>query len=282
MSKYVSAIAPIALSVLAPGVGTALGAGLGLTGSVGSAVGSGLLGAGLGAGTSAISGGDSNDILRGGLIGGAAGGLSGGMGSSGWVNPDTGAIASNTGSGILGALGQAAPQTMGALTSATRGVTGALGGGAQALSGGSGGGFSPLAAGIQLVGGSLERNAIDEATAQRMAALNAAEQNIGGFTPDDYMNSPAYQFQLEQGQLAMDRANAARGGFYSGGALREAQEFGQGLGSSFYEPAYGRFAGEQGARRGINLARGQAASEGTIAGQNTLSRGLSNVFGSAF
>ena len=44
-------------------------------------------------------------------------------------------------------------------------------------------------------------------------------------------NNPAYQFQLKQGQQALDRSSAARGMGYSGAQMKAAQEYGQGLAS---------------------------------------------------
>ncbi len=53
-------------------------------------------------------------------------------------------------------------------------------------------------------------------------------------------NNPAYQFQLKQGQQALDRQNAARGAGFSGSQLKAAQQFGQGLASQEYDKQYTR------------------------------------------
>jgi hypothetical protein len=59
-------------------------------------------------------------------------------------------------------------------------------------------------------------------------------------------NNPAYQFQLKQGQQALDRSSAARGMGYSGAQMKAAQEYGQGLASQQYDKEYNRASGEFG------------------------------------
>jgi hypothetical protein len=51
---------------------------------------------------------------------------------------------------------------------------------------------------------------------------------------------PGYAFRLEQGQQALERGAAARGGALGGGALRDLAQFSQGLASQEYGAAYGR------------------------------------------
>ncbi len=53
-------------------------------------------------------------------------------------------------------------------------------------------------------------------------------------------NNPAYQFQLKQGQQALDRSAAARGMGASGAQMKAAQEYGQGLASQQYDKEYNR------------------------------------------
>jgi hypothetical protein len=54
---------------------------------------------------------------------------------------------------------------------------------------------------------------------------------------------PGYQFRLDQGQLALQRAEAAGGGVGSGGALKSAAQYGQDYASGEYANAYSRFMG---------------------------------------
>ena len=59
-------------------------------------------------------------------------------------------------------------------------------------------------------------------------------------------NNPAYQFQLKQGQQALDRSSAARGMGYSGAQMKSAQEYGQGMASQQYDKEYNRATSEFG------------------------------------
>lgn len=60
------------------------------------------------------------------------------------------------------------------------------------------------------------------------------------FQPGDLTQTPGYQFQLQQGQEALDRKAAAGGGFYSGAALKASQGFGQDLASTTFDKEYNR------------------------------------------
>jgi hypothetical protein len=51
---------------------------------------------------------------------------------------------------------------------------------------------------------------------------------------------PGYAFRLKEGQKALDRQAAARGGLISGGALKAATRYGQEMGSQEYGNAYNR------------------------------------------
>jgi hypothetical protein len=52
---------------------------------------------------------------------------------------------------------------------------------------------------------------------------------------------PGYDFRLQQGQLALERAEAAGGGVGSGGALKAAEQYGQDYASGEYNNAFNRF-----------------------------------------
>jgi hypothetical protein len=60
------------------------------------------------------------------------------------------------------------------------------------------------------------------------------------FGAGDYQADPGYAFRLSEGQKALDRQAAARGGLISGGALKAATRFGQDMGSQEYQSAYNR------------------------------------------
>ena len=70
------------------------------------------------------------------------------------------------------------------------------------------------------------------------------------FGPEQFSKDPGYGFRLAEGQKALDRQAAARGGLISGGALKAAQRFGQELGSQEYTNAFNRYQIERNAKLG--------------------------------
>ena len=80
-------------------------------------------------------------------------------------------------------------------------------------------------------------------------------------------NNPAYQFQLKQGQQALDRSSAARGMGASGAQMKAAQEYGQGLASQQYDKEYNRASGEFGDyfNRLAGLSQGGQQAAGSMA-----------------
>lgn len=52
---------------------------------------------------------------------------------------------------------------------------------------------------------------------------------------------PGYQFQLQQGQQALQNSQAAQSGVLSGAALKDLLNFNQGMASTAYQNAYGRY-----------------------------------------
>jgi hypothetical protein len=61
------------------------------------------------------------------------------------------------------------------------------------------------------------------------------------FGLDDFQASPAYQFNLQQGQQAIDKAAAARGQFYAPATLQSIAKYSQGLASNEFQNAYGNY-----------------------------------------
>ena len=59
-------------------------------------------------------------------------------------------------------------------------------------------------------------------------------------TAESVMADPGYQFGLTQGRNAMEGSAAARGGLYSGNALRELTQFGNDYGSTKFNDAFNR------------------------------------------
>jgi hypothetical protein len=65
------------------------------------------------------------------------------------------------------------------------------------------------------------------------------------FAREDFEADPGYQFRLEEGQKALERSAAARGGVLSGRSAKEAVRYGQGLGAQEYGAAFNRFQAER-------------------------------------
>lgn len=104
-----------------------------------------------------------------------------------------------------------------------------------------------------------------------------------GFTMADYQADPGYQFRLDQGQQALERSAAARGGLLSGGALKDTTAYAQGAASQEYGNAYNRFNNDQANvwNRLSGLAGVGQQANNTIAqvGSNTVSQIGQNTIG---
>lgn len=62
--------------------------------------------------------------------------------------------------------------------------------------------------------------------------------------PNKIADNPAYQFRLQQGNQAIERAAASKGTLLTGGTLKDLTGFSQGLASTEYDNAYQRALGE--------------------------------------
>ena len=133
----------------------------------------------------------------------------------------------------------------------------------------------------------------------RQAGTNALTQMQGGafaqpeafkFGAGDYQADPGYAFRLAEGQKALERQSAARGGLISGGALKAAQRYGQEMGSQEYGNAYNRALTGYNANvarsdTGYNRLAGLAGVGQTATGQlgaagQNMTSGISNALGS--
>lgn len=81
-----------------------------------------------------------------------------------------------------------------------------------------------------------------QAGTNALARMQAEYANMpAAFTGKvDLGQDPGYAFRLKEGQQALDRQAAARGGLISGGALKAATRYGQEMGSQEYGNAYNR------------------------------------------
>jgi hypothetical protein len=74
-----------------------------------------------------------------------------------------------------------------------------------------------------------------------------------------WQTDPGYQFRFEEGQRALDRGAAARGGLLSGGYGRKAIRYGQGFASNEYSNVYNRIANIAGLGQAANQHAGNTA-----------------------
>ncbi len=104
---------------------------------------------------------------------------------------------------------------------------------------------------------------------------NAGAAGYGKYAKDfsmaDYQADPGYAFRLGEGQKALERSAAARGGLISGGALKAATRYGQDMGSQEYQNAFNRYQTNRSNQLqplGNLMASGQSAAsnQGAAAG----------------
>lgn len=81
------------------------------------------------------------------------------------------------------------------------------------------------------------------------------------FGLEDFKESPAYQFNLDQGMKAIDKASAARGKYYAPATLQDVGKYSQGLASNEFQNAFNNYNTSQG--NAYNRLFGQSG-----AGQN--------------
>lgn len=78
---------------------------------------------------------------------------------------------------------------------------------------------------------------------------DASSAGYGGllknFTTQDFETDPGYAFRLAEGQKALDRVASKNGKVFSGGALKDANSWAQGLASQEFQNAYDRFNTDQ-------------------------------------
>lgn len=127
------------------------------------------------------------------------------------------------------------------------------------------------------------------------------------FSLQDFQASPAYNFNLDQGTQAINKAAAARGNFYAPSTLQDISKFSQGLASNEYQNAFsnyntslnniysrlsnlsgsgqnaavqqGGFAAQAANQMGANtIGAGNAAAAGTVGSANAVNSGIGNAY----
>lgn len=95
------------------------------------------------------------------------------------------------------------------------------------------------------------------------------------FTMTDFQQDPGYQFRMDEGQKALERSAAAKGGLMGGGTLKALSRYGQDFASNEYTNAYNRFNNDRDQRfnklsslAGVGQSSAsQIANSGNQAGQ---------------
>jgi hypothetical protein len=87
-----------------------------------------------------------------------------------------------------------------------------------------------------------------EAGQTALNALTPLATNYQKFGMGQFQADPGYAFRLSEGQKALDRSAAARGGLISGAALKAATRYGQDMGSQEYQNAFNRYQTERNAQ----------------------------------
>lgn len=125
------------------------------------------------------------------------------------------------------------------------------------------------------------------------AALGQLNQQMPSLTKNfsmsDFHADPGYNFAMQQGNQAIERSAAARGGLNSGDTMKALDSYSQGLGAQQYQSAYNRFTNNQNntynklsTLAGVGqVANGQVANAGSNAanqiGQNQIGAANANA-----
>lgn len=112
----------------------------------------------------------------------------------------------------------------------------------------------------------------------RKTGINALNKLNSG---DILGNDPGYAFRLAEGQRALERQAAARGGLISGAALKAATKYGQDMGSQEYQNAFNRYATLAGyGQSASNTLTNAASTAGSNIGAGITSAAAANAAGS--
>ena len=106
------------------------------------------------------------------------------------------------------------------------------------------------------------------------------------FGPEQFSKDPGYGFRLSEGQKALERSAAARGGLLSGGTGKRIAAYGQEAASQEYQNAFNRYQTERAAKLApyqslINTGQASAAGQANAAGNYGVQagQGLTNIGG---
>jgi hypothetical protein len=84
----------------------------------------------------------------------------------------------------------------------------------------------------------------------------------GGYDHSQMASDPGFQFRMQEGQKALERSAAARGGLNSGGFMKGLARYSQGVASDEFGNRFNRLAGIAG------MGQGSAQNLGALGGQH--------------
>lgn len=101
-----------------------------------------------------------------------------------------------------------------------------------------------------------------------LSTIQSDQANGTGFAaPFNFQEDPGYQFNLQQGQNAINSSSAAQGGVLNGGTLKALDQYTTGLADNDYNSAYSRYlAGSQNSFNQLNSIAGLGENATTNTG----------------
>ena len=105
------------------------------------------------------------------------------------------------------------------------------------------------------------------------AQAYANANRTGGTEYGGYTKTPGYDFRLQQGQDSLQAGAAARGGLYSGAAMRDLLKYGQDYGSN----EYGNYLARLGARADTGMSAAQMSGSASQQAAAGVSNALGNI-----
>lgn len=118
-----------------------------------------------------------------------------------------------------------------------------------------------------------------------LGQLNQQMPNLTrSFSMADFQADPGYAFNLQQGQQAIERSAAARGGLNSGATMKSLANYSQGVANQTYNDSFNRFNTSQGNtfnRLSTMAGMGQNAANTNVQSGNQTAAGVASNITSA-
>lgn len=154
---------------------------------------------------------------------------------------------------------------------------------------------APTITNAQNAGATAQAGATDTQNqeAELLGTKPITDQTKGAF--DNYLNSTGYNFQLDQGSRAITGSSAAKGMLNSGATAKALTQYGQNLGSSYFNNYLGQLGklndqqfntAGQGIKAttdtaGAGTAGGEAAGKSTMHGADSMANAIGTAGGIA-